>query len=96
MRKILEQENICASLKGRLQYFATRYRGAHDQTGRVAIHLDGKEILKSDSFDWSVKQHDNKRIGKRRLQKLVPEVEAQPEWLQSFYRLRMEAGGIAM
>jgi len=162
MRKVLEQENICASLKGRIQYFATRYRGAHDQTGRVAIRLDGKEILKSDCFDWSAKQHDiwseitantegkisylefsesinthvqnqggigqyafyrafhayhnssideslqslyplvrllailDKRVGKRRLQKLVSEVEAQPEWLQPFYQLRMEADGITM
>jgi len=158
MRKVLEQENICASLKGRIQYFVTRYRGAHDQTGRIAIRLDGKEIFKSDYFDLSAKQYDiwseitanteekanyelintyvqnqggidqytfyqafhayhnssideslqspyplvrllailDKRVGKRRLQKLMSEVEAQPEWLQPFYRLRMEADGIAM
>ena len=48
MRKVLEQENICDSLKGRIQYFQTRYRGTHDQTSRVAIRLDGKEIFQTD------------------------------------------------
>ena len=57
MRKILEQENICESLKGRIQYFATRYRKVHDQEGRVAIRLDGKEIFQSDFFDWLIKRN---------------------------------------
>jgi len=56
MRKILEQENICNSLKGRIQYFQTRYREAHDQTSRVAIRLDGKEIFTSDYFEFVKKQ----------------------------------------
>lgn len=30
MRKKLEQDNICPSMKGRIQYFATRYRKVHD------------------------------------------------------------------
>ncbi|MDL2259126.1 hypothetical protein LJC42_08300, partial [Eubacteriales bacterium OttesenSCG-928-K08] len=58
MRKVLEQENICESLKGRIQYFATRYRKSHDQEGRVAIRLDGEEIFKSDFFDWDTKRHE--------------------------------------
>jgi len=156
MRKVLEQDNICDSLKGRIQYFATRYRGAHDQTGRVAIRLDGKEIFNSDYFDWAIKHHEawekikasteeisyerahlsalnqggfdqhefyrafhsynnssideslrssdpvvrlfaimDKRVGKRRLHKLLPEIELQPVWLQSFFRLRLEAERIA-
>jgi len=159
MRKILEQENICDSLKGRVQYFQTSYRGAHDQTSRVAIRIDGKEIFRSDYHDWVKKQymalcelregadgekyraafHEevnhlasnqggvpsflssfynyhnssidknlaspdpvvrlfaimDKRVGKRRLAKLLPEVEKQPEWLQVFFKLRLEAEGIA-
>lgn len=56
MRKALEEDNICDSLKGRIQYFATRYRKSHDQEGRVAIRLDGKEIFKSCYFDWYAKE----------------------------------------
>ena len=52
MRKQLEQENICDALKGRVQYFATRYRKSHDREGRVAIRLDGQEVFKSCYFDW--------------------------------------------
>ena len=162
MRKTLEQDNICASLKGRIQYFQTNYRGAHDQTGRAAIRLDGKEIFQCDYFKSSEKYynawhnikeeqaietadqgyrerheqaklvssnqvgthyfynsfytyHNNsiekslassdpvvrlfaildKRVGKRRLEKLVSEVRKQPEWLQFFYKLRLEAEGIS-
>jgi len=158
MRKILEQDNICDSLKGRIQYFQTCYRGAHDQTSRIAIRLDGEEIFRSSYFDWAKKQymalcelresadgekyrtafyeetnhlasgqggipsflssfynyhnssidknlasHDpvvrlfaimDKRVGKRRLAKLLTEVEKQPEWLQVFFKLRLEAEGI--
>ena len=160
IRKILEQENICSSLKGRIQYFQTSYRHAHDQTSRVAIRLDGKEVFQSDYFDWALKQYEalrelrestdgqkhtiialyeeadhlasskggipsfrnsfhnyhnnsidesltshdamvrlfailDKRVGKRRLEKLLSEVEKQPEWLQVFYKLRLEAEGIS-
>ena len=160
VRKILEQENICSSLKGRIQYFQTRYRGAHDQIGRVAIRLDDKEIFNSDYFDHHQKEFEigkksnvfdergwylnnpvgykevlnevknqggyasfynafydyhnisidkslssadpmvrlfailDRRVGKRRLQKLAFEVSNQPKWLQVFYRLRFEADGI--
>jgi len=45
VRKLLEQEFLCDSLKGRVRYFATRYRGAHDQTGRVCVLVDDKEII---------------------------------------------------
>ncbi|MCL2513099.1 MAG: hypothetical protein FWF08_04275 [Oscillospiraceae bacterium] len=61
MRKILEQEYICDSLKGRIQYFATNYRKSHDQIGRVAIRLDGKEIFKSNWFDWVIKRDEAKK-----------------------------------
>jgi len=160
MRKILEQENICDSLKGRIQYFATRYRKSHDQEGRVAIRLDGNELIKSCFYDWQNKRiqvtknivipnmdkisyweywdlvhletknfagfdqsgfydaffkyHNSsiedclispnpivrlfavfdKRVGKRRLHNILSEIELQPEWLQVFYRLRLEADGI--
>ena len=31
MRKKLETENLCDSLRGRITYFATRYRKSHDE-----------------------------------------------------------------
>lgn len=58
MRKILEQENICDALKGRIRYFATRYRESHDEMGRVAILVDDVEVMKSSWFSWSQKTHD--------------------------------------
>ena len=45
VRKILEQDLLCDSLKGRVRYFATKYRKSHDQIGRVCILVDGKEII---------------------------------------------------
>lgn len=155
MRNILEQVNICESLKGRIQYIATRYGKSHDREGRVAVRLDGKEFFKSCFYDWQRKRIEtwsemntelgrktsyresgermelgalnkggfdqtafycafyeyqnsrideslqspdpvvrlfavlDKRVGKRRLQALT--VEGQPDWLQPFYRLRLEA-----
>ena len=154
MRKKLEKENLCASLQGRIQYFATRYRkNTQDNEGGVAVRVDGKEVLRSDFFKWTkvmyidrprqeVKQmswhelnidsnekgafdqfgfyrafyeYDNqsieyslnsedaivrlfaildKRAGKRTLEKLLPSVEQQPDWLRFFYRLRIESENI--
>ena len=45
VRKILEQDLLCASLKGRIRYFTTRYRKAHDGYGRVCVLVDDKEII---------------------------------------------------
>lgn len=36
----------------------------------------------------------DRRVGRRTLERLALAVEAQPEWLQYFYRLRLEAEGI--
>ena len=157
MRKQLERESICDSLKGRIQYFATTYRKCPDQKGRVAVRLDGQEVFNSSYFCWCKTRHEvildfpkpkeasddywdkvyietenrggfsqfsfyeaffyyqnhsvdacltsdnavvrlftilDKRVGKRRLQKLLPELEQQPYWLKFFYVLRMEAEGI--
>ena len=45
VRKILEQDLLCDSLKGRVRYFTTRYRKAHDGIGRVCILIDKKEVI---------------------------------------------------
>lgn len=47
IRNKLENDYLCPTLRGRIRYFVTRYRESHDQEGRVAILLDGEEILQS-------------------------------------------------
>ena len=42
---------LCDSLKGRISYFYTAYRRAHDHYGRASISLDKKEML---TCDWIV------------------------------------------
>ena len=49
-RKMLEQDLLCDALKGRVRYFATRYRKAHDGVGRVCVLVDGKEIINMPFF----------------------------------------------
>lgn len=52
MRKKLETEYLAESLRGHLTYFVTNYHKMHDgDEGRVAIRLDGEEILKSNFFE---------------------------------------------
>jgi len=36
---------ICPSLKGRVEFWITSYRKAHDQMGRAYITVDGKEVV---------------------------------------------------
>ena len=52
MRQKLEQEYLADSLRGRLTYFITNYHKMHDgDEGRVAVRLDGAEVLKSNYFE---------------------------------------------
>lgn len=50
-RKRLEREFLCEKLRGRVQYFLTRYHGAPDQYGRFAVRLDGKEIVFANPYN---------------------------------------------
>ncbi len=45
LRKILEEDRLCPALRGRVQYFLTRYREAPDGYGRFAVRVDGEEWL---------------------------------------------------
>lgn len=175
LRKQLENEFLCPQLRGRVQYFLTHYHNAHDDYGRIAIRVDGKEYLWGNPYayyekgyaalenrikrenqipprEWSPKgtlherenreienhvksqaihdgvleigditkairiytqspiraslQHDSPlvrllaildyRVGKRTLLKVRDTLESQPQWLQFFYRLRLEAMGLAV
>ena len=52
VRKRLETEFLAPSLRGRVTYFMTRYVHAHDGAGRVAIRVDGKELLRGYDMEW--------------------------------------------
>lgn len=51
IRRKLEKEYLALSLRGRIQYFVTRYKFSHDQEGRAAILLDGKEVLRGNYYN---------------------------------------------
>lgn len=153
-RQILESDLLCDSLKGRVRYYVTRYRHAHDGTGRVCILVDKQEVINMpcenedkifaeahERFEGSGKSlfqlseviayeyHErgdfrpydfgsavdiylsqpigdslssnnflvkmlavlDRRIGKRTLKKIIVDMSVLPEWLQYFYKLRLEA-----
>lgn len=39
------EDFICLPLKGRVEFWVTNYRKAHDQMGRAYITVDGKELF---------------------------------------------------
>ncbi len=56
VKKLLEEDRLAPSLRGRVSYFVTRYRKAHDELGRLAIRVDGEELFQAYPFfgkwDW--------------------------------------------
>ncbi|REJ26656.1 MAG: hypothetical protein C6P37_13170 [Caldibacillus debilis] len=44
LKKQLE-DFLCPALKGRVEYWVTNYRKAHDRLGRAYITVDGKEVI---------------------------------------------------
>jgi hypothetical protein len=67
LRKKLENDLLCDCLKGRIQYFYTCYHSAPDQYGRIAIRVDGKEIIKGNPFDLYIHYNSLERKNKREL-----------------------------
>ena len=61
---------MAPSLRGRVTYFMTRYAHAHDQAGRVAVRVDGKEVLRGFDMDWWIRgsQYEEKAL------ELFPEI----------------------
>lgn len=54
IRKKLESDYLAECLRGRIRYFATTYRESHDQEGRAAVLLDGKEVISGGYYkNWS-------------------------------------------
>lgn len=52
IKKRLETDLICDSLRGRVKYFITKYKNSHDESGRIAIIVDGKEVIQGDIFRY--------------------------------------------
>ena len=52
IRNKLENDYLCPTLRGHIQYFAAGYWESHDQTGRAAIRLDGVEVLRSNYYAY--------------------------------------------
>ncbi len=167
-KKQLEEDFLCESLRGRVQYFYTHYHGAPDNYGRFCVRVDGKEYVHANPYNeiktnfdsntlkeeyqvptrvwehgkflyeeenceieeiaeriameenrmeiWQVLRAINeyldlnindaiysenpvirmlavmdRRVGKRTLKVIGNQIEEQPEWLQFFYRLRLDA-----
>ena len=55
LRHQLENKFLCEKLRGRIQYFLTHYHGAPDKYGRIAIRVDGKEVLFGNPYSYYVK-----------------------------------------
>jgi hypothetical protein len=51
LRKILEEDLLCDSLHGRVQYFLTHYHNAPDNYGRFSVRVDGKEMLWANPYN---------------------------------------------
>ncbi len=60
----------------------------------IFLKTDINEALHSDNYLLRIFAYLDRRVGKRTLIKIKDEVEALPEWVQQFYRLRCEANGI--
>ncbi|MEG1409937.1 MAG: hypothetical protein RSD36_08840 [Terrisporobacter sp.] len=59
LKKELEQDFICESLKGRVQYFLTHYNKAPDKYGRICVRVDNKEIIHGKPYDYYVKGYSS-------------------------------------
>jgi len=55
IRKKLEDDYLCASLRGHIRYYAVSYSKSDDHEGRAAILLDGVEVLKSNYYAYAEK-----------------------------------------
>ena len=53
VKKILEQDRLAPSLRGRVSYQATRYHDAHDDQGRIALLIDGQEVFSAHPWRYT-------------------------------------------
>ncbi len=60
----------------------------------IFLKTDIAESIHSDNYLLRIFAYLDRRVGKRTLIKIKDEVEALPEWVKQFYRLRCEAEDI--
>jgi len=53
IRKKLEDDYLCPSLRGHIRYYAVSYSKSDDHEGRAAILLDGVEVLRSSYYAYA-------------------------------------------
>ena len=70
VKKRLEEDFLAPSLRGRVTYFMTRYHHAHDEAGRVAVLVDGKELLQEYDMDWWIRSGEYRAEALRRFPEL--------------------------
>ena len=58
------------------------------------LKIDIPTALSSDNYILRAFTYLDRRVGKRTLIKIKDDVEALPEWVKQFYRIRCEAEGI--
>lgn len=66
MRKKLEQDLLCESLRGRVQYFLTHYHGAPDEYGRFCVRVDGKEVFHANPYNESHRDRIEEQLREER------------------------------
>lgn len=59
LRKELEEEFLCESLRGRVQYFLTHYHGAPDNYGRFCVRVDKNEYAMANPYAYYLKGYSN-------------------------------------
>lgn len=57
-RRVLEEDLLCPALRGRVQYFVTRYHGAPDRHGRACVRVDGVEHVMANPYGPYVRGYD--------------------------------------
>lgn len=58
------------------------------------LKVDVTTALNSDNYIMRAFAYMDRRVGKRTLEKIKYDVDAMPEWVKQFYRIRCEAEGI--
>ena len=82
-KKRLEEDFLAPSLRDRVAYFMTRYTHAHDEAGRVAILVDGKEVLSGYDMDWWMRSSEYREAALRQVPELR-ELEPTEYWARIF------------
>lgn len=52
------EDFLCPALEGRVEYYCTMYRSAHDHLGRACIIVDNTEVLNCSDIEFDRKVYD--------------------------------------